>query len=70
MVSEVKKMTEALKCWLVEFKEWRASFGWTQKQFRNCPYCGDSRPLDALGVKLSDKFCPACGHEMKEVNNG
>lgn len=58
-------MAEILKSWLVEFKEWRASFGWTQKQFRICPYCKDSRPMDALGVKLTDRFCPNCGKTVK-----
>lgn len=53
------------KSWIVEFKEWRAPFGWTQKQFRTCPYCKDERPIDTLGVKLTDNFCPICGNEVR-----
>ena len=58
-----------LKCWLLEFREFRASYGWTQKQFRICPYCGNDRALDNLGVRLTDKYCPTCGKEIKLNEN-
>lgn len=58
-------MAEILKYWSVEFKKVMHPFGETEKQFRICPYCRDSRPIGADTVKLTDRFCPNCGKTVK-----
>ena len=73
-------MAEILKSWLVEFKiiimpvrfdtvstnkKIRLAFGTAEKHCRICPYCKDTRPISADGVRLGDRFCPNCGKAVK-----
>lgn len=63
-------MAEIFKSWVVEFKKIKLAFGMAEGRCRICPYCKDTRPISADGVRLSDRFCPNCGKAVKETKNG